>query len=53
MSVAPRGAVVQIWFADPAGNTIEIQQDPDLHPCSYRPYPGTGAARQSSRSGSG
>jgi glyoxylase I family protein len=22
-----QGAVVQIWFADPAGNTIEIQQD--------------------------
>jgi catechol 2,3-dioxygenase-like lactoylglutathione lyase family enzyme len=23
-----QGAVVQIWFVDPAGNTIEIQQDP-------------------------
>ena len=22
-----QGAVVQIWFVDPAGNTIEIQQD--------------------------
>ena len=22
-----QGPVVQIWFADPAGNTIEIQQD--------------------------
>ena len=27
-----QGPVVQIWFADPAGNTVEIQQDPDLHP---------------------
>ena len=25
-----QGAVVQIWFQDPAGNTIEIQQDTDL-----------------------
>jgi len=25
-----QGTVVQIWFADPAGNTIEIQQDPEL-----------------------
>jgi len=23
-----QGPVVQIWFADPAGNTIEIQQEP-------------------------
>jgi catechol 2,3-dioxygenase-like lactoylglutathione lyase family enzyme len=23
-----QGAVVQIWFVDPAGNTIEIQEDP-------------------------
>jgi catechol 2,3-dioxygenase-like lactoylglutathione lyase family enzyme len=23
-----QGSVVQIWFVDPAGNTIEIQQDP-------------------------
>jgi len=23
-----QGPVVQIWFADPAGNTVEIQQDP-------------------------
>jgi catechol 2,3-dioxygenase-like lactoylglutathione lyase family enzyme len=23
-----QGTVVQIWFVDPAGNTIEIQQDP-------------------------
>jgi catechol-2,3-dioxygenase len=22
-----QGTVVQIWFVDPAGNTIEIQQD--------------------------
>ena len=28
----PRAPDVQIWFADPAGNTIEIQQDPDLSP---------------------
>jgi catechol 2,3-dioxygenase-like lactoylglutathione lyase family enzyme len=26
-----QGTTVQIWFADPAGNTIEIQQDTDLH----------------------
>jgi catechol 2,3-dioxygenase-like lactoylglutathione lyase family enzyme len=25
-----QGAVVQIWFVDPAGNTIEIQQDTAL-----------------------
>jgi catechol 2,3-dioxygenase-like lactoylglutathione lyase family enzyme len=24
-----QGEVVQIWIVDPAGNTIEIQQDPD------------------------
>ena len=24
-----QGTVVQIWFADPAGNTVEIQQDAD------------------------
>ena len=24
-----QGTVVQIWFVDPAGNTIEIQQDPE------------------------
>ena len=24
-----QGPVVQIWFVDPAGNTIEIQQDPE------------------------
>ena len=23
-----QGEVVQIWFVDPAGNTVEIQQDP-------------------------
>jgi catechol 2,3-dioxygenase-like lactoylglutathione lyase family enzyme len=23
-----QGPVVQIWFVDPAGNTVEIQQDP-------------------------
>ena len=27
-----QGPVVQIWFVDPAGNTIEIQQDPELRP---------------------
>ena len=27
-----QGPVVQIWFADPAGNTVEIQQDPDRPP---------------------
>jgi catechol 2,3-dioxygenase-like lactoylglutathione lyase family enzyme len=27
-----QGPVVQIWFADPAGNTIEIQQDRELRP---------------------
>lgn len=26
---AAQGDVVQIWVADPAGNTIELQQDPD------------------------
>jgi catechol 2,3-dioxygenase-like lactoylglutathione lyase family enzyme len=26
-----QGTTVQIWFVDPAGNTIEIQQDTDLH----------------------
>jgi catechol 2,3-dioxygenase-like lactoylglutathione lyase family enzyme len=25
-----QGTVVQIWFVDPAGNTIEIQQDLEL-----------------------
>ena len=25
-----QGEVVQIWVADPAGNTIELQQDPDI-----------------------
>jgi catechol 2,3-dioxygenase-like lactoylglutathione lyase family enzyme len=25
-----QGTVVQIWVVDPAGNTIELQQDPDL-----------------------
>lgn len=25
-----QGTVVQIWFVDPAGNTVEIQQDPEL-----------------------
>ncbi len=24
-----QGPVVQIWFVDPAGNTIEIQQEPE------------------------
>jgi catechol 2,3-dioxygenase-like lactoylglutathione lyase family enzyme len=27
-----QGTTVQIWFTDPAGNTVEIQQDPDLAP---------------------
>jgi catechol 2,3-dioxygenase-like lactoylglutathione lyase family enzyme len=27
-----QGTTVQIWFADPAGNTIEIQQDPSIEP---------------------
>ena len=27
-----QGTTVQIWFADPAGNTIEIQQDPSIGP---------------------
>jgi hypothetical protein len=26
---AARGDVVQIWITDPAGNTIELQQDPE------------------------
>lgn len=28
----PRGEVLQIWIADPAGNTVELQQDPSLSP---------------------
>ncbi len=28
------GGVVQIWIVDPAGNTIELQQDPDATPGS-------------------
>ena len=27
-----QGTTVQIWFTDPAGNTVEIQQDIDLEP---------------------
>jgi catechol 2,3-dioxygenase-like lactoylglutathione lyase family enzyme len=27
-----QGPTVQIWFADPAGNTIELQQDPEITP---------------------
>jgi len=27
-----QGTTVQIWFVDPAGNTIEIQQDTDHRP---------------------
>ena len=27
-----QGTTVQIWFTDPAGNTVEIQQDPDVDP---------------------
>jgi catechol 2,3-dioxygenase-like lactoylglutathione lyase family enzyme len=29
---ATQGDVVQIWVTDPAGNTIELQQDPELVP---------------------
>ena len=29
---ALQGEVVQIWVADPAGNTIELQQDPAVTP---------------------
>ena len=29
-----QGETVQIWFNDPAGNTVEIQQDPDVDPTS-------------------
>ncbi len=25
-----QGTTAQIWFTDPAGNTVEIQQDPDV-----------------------
>jgi len=25
-----QGPTIQIWFVDPAGNTVEIQQDPDV-----------------------
>ncbi len=25
-----QGSTIQIWFVDPAGNTVEIQQDPDF-----------------------
>ncbi|MGO8873084.1 MAG: VOC family protein [Acidimicrobiales bacterium] len=34
-----QGTTVQIWFADPAGNTVEIQQDPDLAPPLAPPGP--------------
>lgn len=27
-----QGATIQIWFVDPAGNTVEIQQDPEVGP---------------------
>ena len=27
-----QGTTVQVWFVDPAGNTIEIQQDPEVIP---------------------
>ena len=27
-----QGTTVQIWFTDPAGNTIEIQQDTEVEP---------------------
>jgi catechol 2,3-dioxygenase-like lactoylglutathione lyase family enzyme len=27
-----QGTTVQIWFVDPAGNTVEIQQDPEISP---------------------
>ena len=29
-----QGETVQIWFNDPSGNTVEIQQDPDIDPPS-------------------
>jgi catechol-2,3-dioxygenase len=29
-----QGTTVQIWFTDPAGNTVEIQQDPDIDPAA-------------------
>jgi catechol 2,3-dioxygenase-like lactoylglutathione lyase family enzyme len=29
---AAQGDVVQIWIIDPAGNTIELQQDPEARP---------------------
>ena len=29
-SEGAQGPVVQIWFVDPAGNTVEIQQDAEL-----------------------
>ena len=29
-----QGATVQIWFNDPAGNTVEIQQDTDVRQSS-------------------
>jgi catechol 2,3-dioxygenase-like lactoylglutathione lyase family enzyme len=32
-----QGPVVQIWFVDPAGNTIEIQQDPAVVPDAVPP----------------
>jgi catechol 2,3-dioxygenase-like lactoylglutathione lyase family enzyme len=27
-----QGEVIQIWVSDPAGNTIELQQDPEVTP---------------------
>ena len=32
-----QGETVQIWFNDPAGNTVEIQQDPDVDPAAGQP----------------
>jgi catechol 2,3-dioxygenase-like lactoylglutathione lyase family enzyme len=34
-----QGSTVQIWFVDPAGNTVEIQQDPEHVPAPAPPDP--------------
>ncbi len=39
-----QGSTVQIWFVDPAGNTIEIQQDPECAPPTDPPAAGRPAA---------
>lgn len=36
---AAQGSTKQIWFVDPAGNTIEIQQDPGVDPSADRATP--------------